>query len=52
LLIFGFVAHYWQDRRLVKVTTLPDWYLPMRLRLTLVASLCLLLGAITVAVGS
>ncbi|SDH07766.1 DUF3429 domain-containing protein [Pseudomonas abietaniphila] len=52
LLIFGFVAHYWQDRRLVKATTLPAWYLPMRLRLTLVASLCLLLGAITVAVGS
>ncbi|WP_285350740.1 DUF3429 domain-containing protein [Pseudomonas sp. ME-P-057] len=52
LLIFGFVAHYWQDRRLVKAATLPAWYLPMRLRLTLVASLCLLLSAITVAIGS
>lgn len=52
LLIFGFVTHYWQDRRLVKAATLPAWYLPMRLRLTLVASLCLLLGAITVAIGS
>lgn len=52
LLIVGFVAHYWQDRRLVKTTTLPAWYLPMRQRLTLVASLCLLLGAITVAIGS
>lgn len=52
LLIFGFVAHYWQDRRLVKAAALPAWYLPMRLRLTLVASLCLLLSAITVAIGS
>jgi uncharacterized membrane protein len=52
LLIFGFVAHYWQDRRLVKAATLPAWYLPMRLRLTLVASLCLLLSAITVAIGT
>jgi hypothetical protein len=52
LMILGVVAHYWQDRRLVKAATLPAWYLPMRLRLTLVASLCLLLSAITVAIGS
>jgi uncharacterized membrane protein len=52
LMILGFVAHYWQDRRMVKAATLPAWYLPMRLRLTLVASLCLLLSAITVAIGS
>ncbi|MGV8916545.1 MAG: DUF3429 domain-containing protein [Pseudomonas sp.] len=52
LLIAGFVVHFWQDRRLLQVVTLPAWYLPMRLRLTTVASVCLLLGAIIVAVHS
>lgn len=50
LLIVGFLAHYWQDRQLVKLCSLPGWYLPMRLRLTAVASVCLLLGAIVVAI--
>jgi len=45
LLVAGFVAHYWQDRRLAVQTTLPRWYLPLRLRLTIVASVCLLAGA-------
>lgn len=44
LLVAGFVAHYWQDRRLAASTALPAWYLPLRLRLTCVASVCLLLG--------
>lgn len=42
LLITGFVANYWRDVCLVRVAELPDWYLPLRLRLTSVACLCLL----------
>ncbi|OAJ49610.1 DUF3429 domain-containing protein [Pseudomonas marginalis] len=45
LLVIGLVAHLLQDRRLLRVISLPAWYLPMRLRLTLVASVCLLLAA-------
>jgi hypothetical protein len=41
LLVPGFVAHYLQDRRLARSQTLPDWYLPLRFRLTSVACLCL-----------
>jgi hypothetical protein len=41
LLLGGLLAHYRQDLRLSRVLTLPDWYLPLRLQLTLVASLCL-----------
>ena len=41
LLIPGFVAHYLQDRRLVRSQSLPDWFLPLRFRLTSVACLCL-----------
>lgn len=44
LLVAGFVAHYWQDRRLAAAAALPAWYLPLRLRLTSLASVCLLLG--------
>ncbi|MBN8440912.1 MAG: DUF3429 domain-containing protein [Thauera sp.] len=44
LLVAGFVLHYWQDRRLAASAVLPAWYLPLRLRLTGVASACLLLG--------
>ena len=52
LLIGGFVVHFWQDRQLVQVVSLHAWYLPMRLRLTTVASVCLLVGAITVVIFS
>jgi len=45
LLAAGFAAHYVQDRRLVRHASLPSWYLPLRLRLTVVAALCLLLGS-------
>ena len=41
LLVAGFCAHYAQDRRLAAQADLPGWYLPMRLRLTAVACLCL-----------
>lgn len=46
LLVAGFAAHYWQDRRLAVATRLPEWYLPLRLRLTVVACLGLLSGAV------
>ncbi|UOP11734.1 DUF3429 domain-containing protein [Pseudomonas palleroniana] len=45
LLVIGLVGHFLQDRRLLRVISLPAWYLPMRLRLTLVASVCLMLAA-------
>ena len=45
LLVIGLVAQLRQDRQLLRVMSLPAWYLPMRLRLTLVASVCLLLAA-------
>jgi len=44
LLVFGFIAHYLQDRRLARQATLPGWYLPLRLRLTSVAVVCLVAG--------
>lgn len=40
-LIIGFVANYIQDIRLARVASLPVWYLPLRLRLTAVACVCL-----------
>ncbi|MEO8488641.1 DUF3429 domain-containing protein [Pseudomonas sp.] len=52
LLVIGFVAHLRQDRQLSRVMNLPAWYLPMRLRLTLVASVCLLLAATVEALHS
>ncbi len=44
LLVLGFIAHYLQDRRLTRQATLPDWYLPLRLRLSSVAVVCLVAG--------
>ncbi|MBL8462897.1 MAG: DUF3429 domain-containing protein, partial [Thauera sp.] len=45
LLVLGFVLHYVQDRRLARVAGLPEWYLPLRLRLTTVACIALISGA-------
>ena len=45
LLTAGFALHFFMDRRFAKQTPLAPWYLPLRFRLTLVACLCLLLGA-------
>ncbi len=42
MLVAGFLTHFWQDRRLVQVANLPVWYLPLRMRLTLVACIALL----------
>jgi hypothetical protein len=44
LMVAGFAAHYGMDLRLARACdALPAWYLPLRLRLTSVAALCLLL---------
>lgn len=45
LLVLGFVLHYVQDRRLARTADLPEWYLPLRLRLTTVACIALIAGA-------
>jgi Protein of unknown function (DUF3429) len=42
LLVLGFLIHFWQDWRLVQRVNLPAWYLPLRLKLTLVACLSLI----------
>ena len=44
MLVAGFLTHFWQDRRLVQAANLPVWYLPLRMRLTLVACIALLSG--------
>jgi hypothetical protein len=45
LLTAGFALHFLMDRRFVKQTPVAAWYLPLRFRLTLIACLCLILGA-------
>ena len=50
LLVFGFITHYLQDRRLARQASLADWYLPLRLRLTSVAVVCLIAGVFASAV--
>ncbi|WP_367237325.1 DUF3429 domain-containing protein [Pseudomonas sp. Rh2] len=47
VLACGFIGHLWQDRKLVNI--LPGWYWPMRVRLTIVASVCLLIGALVLS---
>jgi hypothetical protein len=46
LLVAGFIAHYLQDRRLARQARLPGWYLPLRIRLSSVACLCLAAGTL------
>lgn len=46
LLLTGFWLHYAQDRAVARVAGLPIWYLPLRLTLTSVASLCIVVGAL------
>lgn len=48
-LVVGFVLHYGWDRRLPFLARLPAWYLPLRLRLTAVACLCLVANEIWLA---
>lgn len=45
ILVLGFVVHFVMDKMLARHAELPAWYLPLRLRLTAVACLCLLLNA-------
>jgi hypothetical protein len=45
ILVAGFVLHFGQDRRLAARARLAAWYLPLRWRLSVVASLCLLAHA-------
>jgi hypothetical protein len=45
--ILGFGAHLVRDFALARCIALPRWYLPLRLRLTTVASLCLFVNCIT-----
>jgi len=47
LLAAGFALHYGMDRLFAEHNTLPAWYLPLRLKLTAVACLCLAAGAWT-----
>ena len=49
ILIAGFVANYVQDTRLRRVAALQAWYLPLRLRLTVVACFCLALAGFAAA---
>ena len=42
LLVLAFLVHYVLDRRMARAMNMPSWYLPLRLRLTAVACLCLL----------
>lgn len=45
LMAAGFAAHYVQDWRLARQAVLPAWYLPMRLRLSLVAATSLIISS-------
>lgn len=47
VLTFGFIGHLWQDHQLAQAV--PGWFMPMRVHLTAVASLCLLLSALAIA---
>ncbi len=44
MLLIGFACHLIQDLRLAGPAALPAWYLPLRWRLTVVASVCLALN--------
>lgn len=46
LMIVAFLAQYAQDRNLSKHGTLPGWYLPLRLRLTAIACVCLAIAVV------
>ncbi|MBU6468682.1 MAG: DUF3429 domain-containing protein [Betaproteobacteria bacterium] len=42
-----FILHLDQDRRLNKLNVLPQWYLPLRVSLTVVATLSVLIAGLT-----
>ena len=43
-LVLGFLLQYWRDSTLARKIAWPVWYLPLRIRLTLVAILSLFVG--------
>ena len=43
-LVLGFLLQYWRDVTLARKIAWPVWYLPLRIRLTLVAILSLFVG--------
>lgn len=47
LLAAGFVAQYWQDRRLSRQLRLPNWFMPLRGRLSSIAFISLVVGAVS-----
>lgn len=44
VLVLGFLLQYWRDATLARKIAWPVWYLPLRIRLTLVAILSLFVG--------
>ncbi len=48
ILILGFLVQYWRDLAVSSQMRLPNWFLPLRLRLTFVACISLALGAYSV----
>ncbi len=50
LLVSGFLLQYRRDRLLTKRSSLPGWYLGLRLQLTIVASLCLIAAGLSLFV--
>lgn len=44
VIVFGFIAQYLMDQRMVRQIQLPVWYLPLRLRLTVVACVSIMIG--------
>ena len=44
VLVLGFLLQYWRDAIFARKLAWPMWYLPLRIRLTLVAILSLFLG--------
>lgn len=51
VLILGFLLQYWRDAILARKIEWPVWYLPLRIRLTLVAILSLFVGTLLPVIG-
>jgi hypothetical protein len=51
-LVLGFLLQYWRDATLARKIAWPIWYLPLRIRLTLVAILSLFLGILLPLFGA
>ena len=50
ILLLGFIIHILYDWSMHKKLVFPEWYLPMRVRLTSFVSICLVASIITVGV--